>query len=542
MQRNKLVIYLILFAMIVVSAFVTTCSADFDSSEDQENQYLNHEKIEKSLTNLKNDIDKILSGKNVKKTKFSVSVYSLDTKQYYYRRNPNLPLTPASNTKLVTTFSALYILGEDYQVKTGIYTNAKSIKDSIIDGDLFIYGRGDALFSESDLIMLIKQLHNKGIRHINGNIYADGSYFDKMKSRKTYSHDKELVEAIPPITALSIEKNLATILMFSGSKANALLRVSTKPHSAGFVISNKAKTKAIKRRRKKSSIEKMKSNKKLIKSDESFIRLGDSKYRRRRRRRRKPIRVTTVMLKSGKQKFNVRGYLYQNRNYSYRYFMQNPELVTAGALMNNLIANGIRVDGNIGIKKISTIKNKKLLIEFSRPLIELVNTANKESDNYIAETIFKIIGAYAGNRKDNAYKSISLENMIFDSLKINHSNCRINDGSGLSRRNKLTTDFLVNILIKSYYLPLGELFINTLPIAGIDGTLYKRMINSVAEDNLIAKTGTLRQASALAGIVTTMDGETLLFAFMFNGPYVYNYKMMEDKLGILLASFSYYYD
>ena len=84
-------------------------------------------------------------------------MYSLDESKYYFQKNIDGVLTPASATKLFTTFSALYTLGADYNIRTSIYTDAHKV-DSVLKGNIYIYGRGDALLSVSDRMRQIKEL------------------------------------------------------------------------------------------------------------------------------------------------------------------------------------------------------------------------------------------------------------------------------------------------------------------------------------------------------------------------------------------------
>jgi serine-type D-Ala-D-Ala carboxypeptidase/endopeptidase (penicillin-binding protein 4) len=489
----------------------------------------------KSIVNLKNSIDKVLNNKGLKNTDMGIAVYSFDEKEYYYEKNIFKPLTPASTTKLFTTFAALYTLGNNYYVKTSVYYDGV-IKNGVLYGDIYLYGRGDALFSVSDMDLLAKKIHDLGVRKITGNIYGDDSYFDNVTDRKEYSNDLDVVEPLPPITALSIERNTATIIATSGAKSNQPLHITIIPNSESFIIENHS---SIRTGRIKEAIDDRIYPRNLKSIGKSVLEnVGDCPPLPRRRRG--TVRITSQELKDDKQKFIIKGYLYQGQSYSYMYFIQSPALAAAGALKSSLRNFNIEVKGNIGRAKISDLKNTpSVLAEFRRPIMELVQLANKESDNFMAENLFKIVGAYAGSSTNTSRKSNAIKQMIFDSLGIAFDDCLINDGSGLSRRNLVTAKSLITMLVKAQYMPFADDFYNSLAIAGIDGTLYKRMAATVAENNVCAKTGTLRNVSALAGYVSTMDGELLAFAFLFNGPYVYNYKLAEDELALLLASFFY---
>jgi serine-type D-Ala-D-Ala carboxypeptidase/endopeptidase (penicillin-binding protein 4) len=502
----------ILNIFILSLIFITSYSISNDSLDSSKPE-LSKVNQKKAIDKLRNDINNIISDKGLSKTKVAIAVYSVDEQKYYYQKNIDDPFTPASTTKVFTNFSALYTMGADYQIRTSVYTDG-DIENGILKGNLYIYGRGDALLTIADIDALSSKISAKGIKQVEGNIYADASYFDDKKMRIEYSSDKDVVEALPPITALCIEKNLATIIVSAGSNANEGIKVTVLPKSESLSFINNVRF----------SGGKQKNDGKKQKSGS----------------RRRIISIGNSISKDGKQKFIISGELSANQNYSYKYFISNPPLACAGALKSSLICRGISVKGGISEGKMESIsKSRHLITECYRPITEQISVANKESDNFLAEMMFKMIGAYGGDHNENGKKARAIERMIFDGNRVNFSNCILNDGSGLSRRNLITARSLVSLFVKAQYLPFGDDFYATLPIAGVDGTLHKRMKHTLAESNLVAKTGTLRNVSALTGYVTTRDGELLAFAFVFNGPYVYDYKRTEDKLGVLLASFSY---
>jgi len=500
----------------------------------------------RSIKSLKRDINKILKAKHLQtRTKMAVAVYSLTNNEYYYSKNLDLQLTPASTTKLITTFSAMKILGEDFKIKTTLYTDAKHVRDSVLEGNLYIYGRGDVLLSLADIEYLAAEIHKFGIRKINGNIYADGSYFDGMTDRKVYSGDKDRVEKLPPITALVLEQNLVQVNVNAGSVPGELLSVQIIPASSAIKLIVNAKVKGKVRRKKRSSIDTAGRFDDLVYGGEVFPqKYGDASSSKKRRRRKRPtVKVLSKMGTDSLQSITVSGYLKPNKSHTSRYYILNPELTVAGYLKNRLTNAGVKVSGDIGEKRIRDLDSTLIMqtvAEVERPITDLIYTANKESNNYFAETLFKIIGAYRGNYENNAEESRKSIIALADSLKIPFDKCNFFDGSGLSRRNTVTAHALIELLIKSKSVFETNIFDSTLSIAGVDGTLMKRMRNTPAEDNLRAKTGTLRNVSALAGFVTTPDDEELVFAIVFRGNHISDYKRAEDRIGQLLSQFFYF--
>ena len=501
----------------------------------------------KILDQFRESIENVLRSRYVSDSEHAIAIYSLDKNEYYFKKNIDRPLTPASTNKLVTTFAALNLLGHEHRIQTKIITDAVSIEDSILNGDLYIIGNGDAMFSVRDLECMAEDISRLGIKVINGNIYGDGSFFDGVTSRWKYSGDNDEVQAMPPVTALSIEDNKATIVVSSGNKAGAYVNVNVIPQSDSFAKWVTAKVRGYKR---KSSLMINEQDAPLYGLNSPYYehylyeKAGDSYADIMPIANWRSIRVSSkISTETGKQLFSVSGYLYPNKTVSYRHYMEEPELAVAGALKSRLEAGGITVNGEIGTKALSKgtdPENAYILSSFGRKLTDIIEATNKNSNNYYAENLFKLIGAYEKKHKYNVDGARELIAKQMQKNSIPFKKCIVNDGSGLSRRNLLTAETLIEILKTAENSGMRDAFRNSLSIAGVDGTLKKRMKFTGAENNLIGKTGTLRNVSALSGYVTTLEGERLCFAFLFRGYGVSSYKNAEDELGKIMSELFYY--
>ncbi|MDC1068592.1 D-alanyl-D-alanine carboxypeptidase/D-alanyl-D-alanine-endopeptidase, partial [Candidatus Kapabacteria bacterium] len=379
-----------------------------------------------SIKSLKSDFKYLLSQASMKGANYSISVFSLDRDSMLFDFNASKALTPASLTKLFTTFNAVENLGADFQVPTQVYVEDSDSDKETISGNLYIKGGGDALFSKNELDTLFQVISKSGIKNIKGNIYIDVSQFDEETSRFKYSGDNDVVQNVGKITAFNVS--------------------------------------------------------------------------------RRPF----------------------NKTESY--------------IQKSMIRSNVHLAGEISYCQIPDYtddKNLKLVIEFQRPLKDLITITNKRSDNYLAEHIFKLNGSHNSFSENDWESSLELLYRTTDSLGIPFTNCKIHDGSGLSRRNLLSSEAIVKMFSYVNSQKYKDTFFNSLSIAGNDGTLKSRMIGSHAENNLHAKTGTLRNASGLAGVTKTLDGENIAFAFIFNGRKYRYYKQMEDEMASLIAGFFY---
>ncbi|MDX9791539.1 MAG: D-alanyl-D-alanine carboxypeptidase/D-alanyl-D-alanine-endopeptidase [Candidatus Kapabacteria bacterium] len=497
-----------------------------------------------SFANLTKSIDNVLvkHSKYLNKTNYGIAVYSINQDKWYYRNKSKSLLTPASTTKLFTTYCILRQTETNPYVSTAVYHDGSISLDGVLTGNLYIRGGGDAMFSTSDLEELADKVKKAGIKKIKGKIIADGTFYDEKTERIVYSGDRDVVQATPPITSLNIDRNTATIIVSAGKGAQAP-SVYVTPSSDSYTIINNAKIrntagKSSKRRKGRGSYRIDDEIINDISPNEEF-RYGD--FALAAAGQRSKIRITTKLLSDGKQQFVVSGTINSNSTYTYRHLILNPPLTIAGAFKSRLKAGGITVNEDIDVlsreKGDSLVNIYKFVCDFKRPLNDIINIVNKESDNYLAEILFKMIGANSGAYHDNAPASRKIIDSIINVDGIECDECKLNDGSGLSRRNLTSVEALVGLLVSAGKFSFYETYKNSMSLASVDGTLKKRFKSTAAESNLRGKTGTLRNVSALAGYVDTMDGEELAFAFVFNGPNIGVYKQIENELGQILSEY-----
>ena len=142
----------------------------------------------------------------------------------------------------------------------------------------------------------------------------------------------------------------------------------------------------------------------------------------------------------------------------------------------------------------------------------------KDSDNFYAESMFYQTAASTGHRPAKASDARQLTKQFIKRLGLGGNPYKIADGSGLSLYNYVSAELLVRLLRYAHSKEeiIGHL-VPALPIAGVDGTLKKRMTEGNAYGNVVAKTGTVTGISSLAGYLTTADGRQLCFAIINQG-------------------------
>ena len=216
--------------------------------------------------------------------------------------------------------------------------------------------------------------------------------------------------------------------------------------------------------------------------------------------------------------------------------VDNPPSFVAKKFREKLIAYGIEVTGSAVSSQTPT--TAILLVESTIALRELIQLINKNSDNFFAECLFKALGAvYSGKQSNSFFSTQAILNYIED-MGIYSTGTKIVDGSGISRFDQVTAGALVGLLEKIYFnINQFDDFYNSLSIAGVDGTLHRRMIGTAAENNFRGKTGTLNGVSSISGYVTNADEDDIIVCMMFEFSKggASKYKSIQDRIIETLA-------
>ena len=162
--------------------------------------------------------------------------------------------------------------------------------------------------------------------------------------------------------------------------------------------------------------------------------------------------------------------------------------------------------------------NARLVGTLRRPITEVLERMMKVSDNFYAESMFYQTAASAKKGVARASDASNISKQLFARLGLGHYAYKVADGSGLSLYNYVSAELLCTLLRHAWRTPsIRQPLLQSLPIAGVDGTLEKRMRGTAAQGNVRAKTGTLTGISSLAGYCTMKDGRQLCFAIINQG-------------------------
>jgi len=462
-----------------------------------------------TLPELWNQMDDIFNDPSFSNATWGVLIQSLETGEYFYRRNEDKLLMPASSLKLFTTSAAFILLGPEYRFTTNIYKRG-NIDGSILKGDIIVQGRGDPTISGrfygGDNLRVYNlwadSLLNLGIDEIDGSIIGDDNEFDDKGLGEGWAWDDESYWYSAQSSAVSFNDNCVD-LSVSVNKEKRTARVSVSPNTKYIVPVNEVK---------------------VVPNDS--------------------VTDIDVYRETGTNIITVSGTIKENSDTVNTFCtVNNPTQYAVVVLKDVLERKGIKVTGfPVEVSDLTKPLDYKqadlLFTNYSVPLREIVKVVNKNSNNFYAEQILKTVGLEE-EHYGSAEKGIESEMNIFRDMGINTDAFNIVDGSGLSRLNLVTPRqfvSLLNYMFKSkHYIP----FYNSLPIAGVDGTLIARLKNTRAEDKVRAKTGYLTAVRSLCGYAITGDNEPMAFAIIannFNIP-VKLAENIQDLVCLRLANF-----
>ncbi|WP_420263975.1 D-alanyl-D-alanine carboxypeptidase/D-alanyl-D-alanine endopeptidase [Candidatus Magnetominusculus dajiuhuensis] len=448
---------------------------------------------------LRHEIDTYLKSAALSQSHIGIKITSLKTGEIIYAAFDKHLFHPASTLKLFTTSAALSKLGGGFRFKTVLYADSPDIRDGTLQGNLYLKGFADPRLTTESLSWMAVQLRARGLRRITGDLVCDETYLDNWYYGKGWMWDDASSSHFAPIGGLTANNNCVTVRVSPGSGAGEPLAVTIEPQTSYVTINNTAVT------------------------DEAH----QLHVERRWRERENVINVTGGMaVGQPEQTFVIE--------------ITEPAHYTCRLFSEILAANNIGIAEGLHYAAVAE-ERTELLRYTSAPLSEIIKETNKKSINLYAELLMKTLGAELQSPPGAATKGIGEIKEFLSGIGIDSAALEIADGSGVSDYNLISPGHLVALLMAIYRAPdLRETFIDSLSVAGVDGTLKNRMRHTAAEGRLKAKSGSHTGVRTIAGYTTTPDGEAVAFAIMIENfvvdPVAIN--DIEDRILVLVSSFS----
>ncbi|NET25531.1 MAG: D-alanyl-D-alanine carboxypeptidase/D-alanyl-D-alanine-endopeptidase [Okeania sp. SIO1I7] len=424
---------------------------------------------------LSNRIDAVINRPIFNRSRWGILVETLSEKTTVYNRDAEYYFIPASTAKLLTTAAVLQKLRPQFRIRTSVYGDG--------NGNIYVVGRGDPSLTETQLQSLAEQLKEQGIETIN-QLIADDSYFEGTGVNPNWEWEDVQAGYGAPINSLILNQN-AIDLVLSPQSLGQPLQVS-------FVNSVEGKKWQI----ENNSVTVGKNEKEFLEVGRDFI---------------QPIIRISGQLRVGSASEPVYVAVVEPVDNFLNQF--SGVLATTGIKVSQVVKKS-QIASNINLTELAFVE--------SPTLGELVEEVNRKSNNVYAESLLRQMGVRSRliprkkSNNETLAKSLEEIKVILTRLGVTPNSFVLNDGSGLSRHNLVSPEALVQTLRIMANSPWANIYRNSLPVAGVSGTLSRRFRNSFAEGNVQAKTGTISGVSGLAGYIQPANFEPLVFSIIVN--------------------------
>ena len=395
--------------------------------------------------------------------------------------NASTPMNPASVMKLVTTYAALELLGPAYRWKTEAYA-AGALQDGVLDGDLVLKGSGDPRLDLEAFWRMVRALRGKGLRDIRGDLVVDRSQFERTEGDAgRFDGDPFRPYNVLPDALLVNYRSLRFV--FVAEPERAAVRIYVEPRPPALEVVN------------------------VLKLSEGACPDG-SAFRELLRPTFEPARQRAIFsgqfpVSCGEKDLNVA--------------LLEPNDQVAGVMRQFWNESGGAWSGNVregtapsGARPLHTLE--------SPALAEIVRDTNKFSNNIMARHLFLTLGAEGGGPPANTQKSVAAIRGWMAAKKIAAPELVMENGSGLSRNERISAGNLAALLQAAWRSPVMPEFISSMPIAGLDGTMRRRLKNDGVTGQAHIKTGLLSDARSMAGYVLDRSGRRQVVVMIVNHP------------------------
>ena len=413
--------------------------------------------------------------------KLAVAVVDLATGSEVYAHAADAGMNLASNAKLLTTIAALATLGGGFRWRTAVYADDLDDATGIVKGNLHVRGRGDPTLSLADLRALAADVAAHGVRTVQGQLVIDDTYFDADVEPPRYADQpKERAGFRAPVAGFGVARSAITVVVTP--EPGGAAQVALEPDAGDYVKLLKSEVKTVATGRTRVKVDAVSKPDHLELEVEGQVRTADGSFEARKRVD-DPTRFAGEVLKK--------------------------------ALADRGVAFGKRAIASGPVPPAA----KLVATHDSAPLALVIREMNKLSDNYVAESVLKTLGAETRATPGPGTWADGTAAVRADlgKLGIAAGSYRADNGSGLFGASEVSAHQVVTLLRAAHKdYRIGPDLVASLPVGGQDGTLAKRWHGHPARGRVRAKTGTLDKVVTLAGYVAVDAGHPLAFAILVN--------------------------
>ncbi len=448
-------------------------------------------------------INSIIDRPELQRYRWGIVVQELGRTDRLYDRDGDRLFIPASNVKLITTAVALRQLGASTRLRTSVYQLPSNGSLS----NLLVVGRGDPSLTIVGLQSIAQQLQQRGIKQI-GQISFDDGYFRGEPINSGWEWGDLLTDYAPAINGLMLNQNSNPLIVSSQQVGMPLKYTWQDPNLNSWQVDNRSLTVA-------------------ASQDKNVDAFSSA--------------VPEVIAMFGKPVIRLTGKLALNAApIQIDLPLADPAQSFMSAFRQSLNRSGININSIQLVSGENTINLPEIAAINSPTINELIQETNQRSNNIYAEILLKSIGRthlenYTSDR-DTSNLGIAVFKQHLTEMGIDPQAYRIYDGSGLSRHNLVAPTTFVRVLSAMATTPVGQIYRDSLPIAGVSGSLKNRMKGTLAQGIVRAKTGSMSGIVSLSGYINPPQYAPLVFSVILNQhdrPTSQMVKVIDDVMVIL---------
>jgi D-alanyl-D-alanine carboxypeptidase/D-alanyl-D-alanine-endopeptidase (penicillin-binding protein 4) len=407
--------------------------------------------------------------------------------------NAGKPMMPASTMKLVTTYAGLSILGPDYRWRTSAYADGAVDADGVLHGNLYIQGTGDPKLVPQELIDLVEKIHKAGITGIDGALVLDKRFFDpSTRDLPPFDDDATAPYNVGPDPLLYAFKSLSFTLTPS---PDGTVEIDVLPALAQLQVDNR------------------------LHATRGACTGGVS-----------ATTPTVAPEASGTIAASFAGdYPVRCGTRTVNVAVLDHSAFFAGGFLALWQQGGGTFSGTTREGPVPAAA--RLVATHHGPVLsDIVRDINKFSNNVMARNLFLTVGAVRDEPPATPDKSAHAIRAFLHRSALPMPELTLENGSGLSRDEHITALSLADLLQAANASPVAQVFVDSLPVVGVDGTMRNRLTTQPVEGNAHIKTGTLRDVRAIAGYVAAADGVSYVVVSLINDEHAAAARAAHDAL------------
>ena len=432
-----------------------------------------------------------LARAGIAESSVGVYVHEIGAAEPMVMHRAEQPLNPASVMKLVTTYAGLELLGPAHTWLTQLYTDGTQNND-VLTGNVILKGSGDPKFTIENLWMLLRALRAKGVREIRGDLLLDRALFTtEHPDPGRFDGEPTQPYNVTPDALLINFKSLA--FTFAPDADTRTVRITVDPPLPQVQVVNN------------------------VTLAEGACGLWYN-------------RIKAPAQDSGSEaRITLSGSYARSCGEQVTYFSLLGHREYAGALFTYLwrelggTFNGRVRDGE------ATASALRMATHRSLALSEVVRDINKVSNNVMARQLLLALGAGAGMSATPERGARAVQ-QLFAARNIAMPELVIENGSGLSRIERVTARGLGQMLLTAFRGATMPEFIASMPLVGVDGTMIRRLTNTGIAGQAHIKTGLINGVRALGGYVLDAKGRRVVVVLLINHPHAHNANAVQDAL------------